>query len=69
VQHVLEIFQSATFQKWFRKLRDPQAQAPMHGFVAFRSATSEMPSPLATASASYESTMAVDIACISSNAT
>lgn len=22
-----EIFQSATFQKWFRKLRDPQAQA------------------------------------------
>jgi putative addiction module killer protein len=24
---VLEVFQSATYQKWFRKLRDSQAQA------------------------------------------
>ena len=25
--YVLEVFQSETYQKWFKKLRDPQAQA------------------------------------------
>jgi putative addiction module killer protein len=24
---MLEVFQSSTYQKWFKKLRDPQAQA------------------------------------------